>query len=1155
MRGRGNGWGVVQSVMRGSTGQRGSRRPVRFLLATSSVAALVVGAPFVDITRVANAAPVCTLAASGPSGPVSNAGTINCISVNNAAVTGNVSNTGTLTSATTGIAVTNSTITGAIIDTGTIAGGITLDSKSVINGTATGISVTGPTFGGGISNAGSITLTTTGPFSVAAINVNGASTFSGGINNSGSLTAQTGIVVQNLTSFTGGITNSHGGVITASNGGIIVSGVTAFSGGITNNGTITVSGAGGFSAAGIALFETKTFTGNIVNTGSLNATTGNRICTCVMSTFAGSLINSRSITAVGTGIIVQSVSTFTGDITNSGTIATTGTSGFTPGAIIVTNVRSFGGSIFNSNGTITVSTGFGISVTNVSTFAGGITNTGSITVANFGYGIYVDETRKFLGGITNGLGSSISAPIGGIVVGSSFGLQTFAGGITNNGAITAGFTGIGVFNIQHFSGNIANTGTITATGGVGIIVCSCNQTFTGDIINSGTITAASTGILLEVATFAGSVSNTGTISGNVGINLVTGGVSVFDAGAITGTGGIAVQFSGSGNTFTLGPGYTTPVGIVAGTGADTFQLGGTGAASFDLSTVGPVYQGFTTFNVVSGTWTVTNTFGQAQPWNVNGGTLAGTGTLSSVNVNAGGTIEPGLPGTAGGALNIAGSLVFANGATDLVNVSPTVASLAKITGTATLAGTLNANGTAGAYTSGMKYTVLTATTGVTGTFGTFAPTGTFGSMMPVVSYDANDVYLTLAPTSLLPHLPPGAPQNVVNVANGITAANLATPVGGTPPLAFQNLFNLTPQQLQSVLTQLSGEAATDASNGGVLLMNEFLELLTSPSGSAGTGGAGPALPFAPEKQDKIPSDVALAYASVLKAPPIVTTPGWNAWAAAFGGGNTTSGDPSVVGSHDVSAHAGGFAAGMDYRVAPDTTLGFALAGGTTTWSLSGAMGGGRSDVFLAGLYGSKRWSDAYLSGALTYASYWTSTSRMINVVGPDTLTASFNAYDFGGRLEGGYRIAAWAPVSFIPYAALQAQAFRTPSYGENGTLAAPDPSALSYAAQTTTVVRSELGSRFDRMFAVSGDTSLDLFGRLAWAHDWQSNASVTATFIGFPAATFVVNGAAPPTNLALATAGAEWRLATGWSFMARFDGEFANRSQTYSGTGRIKYSW
>jgi outer membrane autotransporter protein len=173
----------------------------------------------------------------------------------------------------------------------------------------------------------------------------------------------------------------------------------------------------------------------------------------------------------------------------------------------------------------------------------------------------------------------------------------------------------------------------------------------------------------------------------------------------------------------------------------------------------------------------------------------------------------------------------------------------------------------------------------------------------------------------------------------------------------------------------------------------------------------------------------------------------------------------------------------------------------------------------------------------------------------DTLSASYNAQNFGGRLEGGYRVTWWAPFSVIPYAAVQAQAFRTPGYSESGSLGAPDPFALTYNAQTATLVRSELGSRFDQVFTQVDRSSVDLFGRAAWAHDWQSNPNLTATFIELPTASFVVEGAAPPKNLALVTAGAEWRWRNGWSFMAKFDGEFANGYDTYIGTARVRYLW
>jgi uncharacterized protein with beta-barrel porin domain len=369
--------------------------------------------------------------------------------------------------------------------------------------------------------------------------------------------------------------------------------------------------------------------------------------------------------------------------------------------------------------------------------------------------------------------------------------------------------------------------------------------------------------------------------------------------------------------------------------------------------------------------------------------------------------------------------------------------------------------------------------------------------------------------------------------------------GGTLPPAFQNLLSfLSPAQLASAFTQLSGEAGTGAQESGFQMMNSFLSLLANPFDEHG---------FAPERP-VAPSPL-IYKAPAYKAPAKAAPDRWSIWGAAYGGEAKINGDPAGVGSNNLTTRGGGFATGFDYHVAPDTVVGFALAGGGTSWGLAAGLGGGRSDVFQAGLYGAQQYGAAYLSGALAYASYWASTSRTVTVAGTDTLSASFNAQNFGGRLEGGYRLTSWAPFGVIPYAAVQAQSFWTPGYSESSSLGASDPFALSYATQTATLVRSELGSRFDQAFAQADGSRVDLFGRAAWAHDWQSNPNLTATFIGLPAATFVVNGASPPKDLALVTAGAEWRWRNSWSFMAKFEGEFADRYDSYAGTARVRYLW
>src|SRR5215831_15359028 len=81
---------------------------------------------------------------------------------------------------------------------------------------------------------------------------------------------------------------------------------------------------------------------------------------------------------------------------------------------------------------------------------------------------------------------------------------------------------------------------------------------------------------------------------------------------------------------------------------------------------------------------------------------------------------------------------------------------------------------------------------------------------------------------------------------------------------------------------------------------------------------------------------------------------------------------------------------------------------------------------------------------------------------------------------------------------------------------------------------------------------LALRGRVAWAHDWVNDATLTPVFQTLPGASFIVNGALPVKDSALVSAGGELRIANGVALLAKFDGEFAGRSNTYGGTGTIR---
>jgi uncharacterized protein with beta-barrel porin domain len=84
---------------------------------------------------------------------------------------------------------------------------------------------------------------------------------------------------------------------------------------------------------------------------------------------------------------------------------------------------------------------------------------------------------------------------------------------------------------------------------------------------------------------------------------------------------------------------------------------------------------------------------------------------------------------------------------------------------------------------------------------------------------------------------------------------------------------------------------------------------------------------------------------------------------------------------------------------------------------------------------------------------------------------------------------------------------------------------------------------------------LILRGRVAWAHDLVSNPALSAAFETLSGANFTVNGAPIPHNSALTSAGAELFLTPRWTLLAKFDGEFAPGSQTYAGSGTLRYTW
>ncbi len=434
----------------------------------------------------------------------------------------------------------------------------------------------------------------------------------------------------------------------------------------------------------------------------------------------------------------------------------------------------------------------------------------------------------------------------------------------------------------------------------------------------------------------------------------------------------------------------------------------------------------------------------------------------------------------------------------------------------------------------------------------FSATSTSGSDALVI----DDVSLTFLRSLLLsPLLPPNAPINPTNVA---AAIDRFINSGATLPAGFTNLFNLTPQQLSSALTQASGEVATGVQQTTFDAMGQFMGVMTDPfmAGRNDTTNVSGATGYADDSayaRKRNPNDALGAIYT--KAQPRVGPfePHWSTWIAGFGGSQTTDGNVAV-GSNSTTSSVYGTAVGADYRFSPFTIAGFSLAGGGTNFSVNGS-GSGHSDLFQAGAFIRHDKGAAYVTAALAYGWQDITTNRAVTIAGFDQLQARFNANAYSGRVESGYRIVSpWiGGVGVTPYAAGQFTTLDLPAYAET-SLSGSNAFALVYGSQSVTDTRSELGLRTDKSFVLT-DAILTLRGRAAWAHDFDSDRNVAATFQALPGASFVVNGAAQASDSALVTASAELKWMNGWSAAATFEGEFSDVTRSYAGKGVVRYQW
>ena len=303
--------------------------------------------------------------------------------------------------------------------------------------------------------------------------------------------------------------------------------------------------------------------GDIVNQGSMTATAGNAIDILADSQVDGGIFNATGHTISSTGgygISIVGDSTIGDGIHNAGTI-----SGATGGILLGLNSEIYGG--IDNTGTITGSSGI-VMTGNALELRGGITNhEGALIEGTTGAAINFGSTGGNLkGGITND--GTIEGQSGGQAILMTAG--TAAGGITNSetGLINVTSTGVTAILIDGatFNGSIDNSGQILAEQSTNIAIGIAGTTaFTGSIVNhaSATISGYSAAIDISSTSFTGDINNSGTITSANGYGI--------DISATTFTGNIINQAGGS----------------IVGAGANAIDISATTFAG-DISNAGSI---------------------------------------------------------------------------------------------------------------------------------------------------------------------------------------------------------------------------------------------------------------------------------------------------------------------------------------------------------------------------------------------------------------------------------------------------------------------------------------------------------------------------------------------------------------------------------------
>jgi outer membrane autotransporter protein len=694
-----------------------------------------------------------------------------------------------------------------------------------------------------------------------------------------------------------------------------------------------------------------------------------------------------------------------------------------------------------------------------------------------------------------------------------------------------------------FRGNsTAGNATITNDGGATTFIDnSCVGTATITAINGGFINYAQSGACPTPGPKPKIIVGQGSkidISG-----LLISGITF---GSIEGLGTI---FLGS-KALTVGTNDLSTV--FGGVLADGGTSGGTGGSLVKVGNGTLILSGANTYtgptNVNAGILNVNGSLASTVFVNA-GGTLMGNGFIGGLVVGPGATVAP---GNSIGTLTVNGNVTFLPGSFYQVEANAAGQSDKIVaSGIATLTGgTVQVLAENQAYARQTRYTILTANGGVSGTFANV--TSNLAFLTPTLSYDPNDVFLTLNRNDTTFSSVAQTP-NQRAVAGALDRSPLFSPL-------VQAVVNLTGASALRAFDALSGEVhgsvqATMIDDSRYVRQAVLGRLRQAPYANgagamAALGTGGPMLAYA---DSFAPTDSVLGYADAkkpafpIKAPPLaapVQTPDLTFWAQGVGAWGKINSDGNAA---DVGRNLAGFFTGFDRRFG-EWRLGAAAGYTNSSVSVSARASSANIDTaYLAAYAGTGFGAWNFRSGA-TFAWNTIGTSRSIVFPGfAEQASARYGAGEGQVFGELGYGMT-FGGIAAEPFAGLAWVHLDTRGFTETGGV-----SAITGTGNKDDIGYSTLGLRAATYYLLQNGMALIPRASVAWQHAFGAVTPTAALAFQSTGAGFGIWGVPVARDAALIEAGGDLQLTAQAKIGVSYAGQLANSAHDHSVKGN--FTW